>query len=452
MKAGWEEIALGDLCSIARGGSPRPIKAFLTDADDGINWIKIGDTQAGGRYIEKTAERIKPEGKSKSRYVEPGAFLLSNSMSFGRPYILRTSGCIHDGWLVLDPDYRRVDQAYLYYSLIAPETFAQFDRAAAGSTVRNLNTTLASKVTIPLPPLAEQERIVAILDEAFEGLDRAKANAEANLASAREIYLSALRSVFDNRSTKWSNDAAPDEIEPQQGSSGTASRSTTKTGGREATLRAISGSYSLSVLDAGISPRPGWQWTQLSKLARMESGHTPSRRKPEYWGGDVPWIGIKDARAAHGRVIDETLEQTNELGVANSSTRVLPAGTVCLSRTASVGYVTVMGRPMATSQDFVNWVCRDALEPEFLMHLLMAQGDEILRFASGSVHQTIYFPEAKAFHICHPPVSVQREICSVLRDVSERTIGLIEAKDAASRELDRLRQSLLAKAFAGELT
>lgn len=346
-------------------------------------------------------------------------------------------------------DFHGNDPRFVFYLY----EFVDLQRFASGAGVPTLNRNDVHRERFSVPTsIEEQQRIVAILDEAFEGLDSAKANAEANLASAREIYLSALRSVFDNRSTKWSNDAAPDEIEPQQGSSGTASRSTTKTGGREATLRAISGSYSLSVLDAGISPRPGWQWTQLSKLARMESGHTPSRRKPEYWGGDVPWIGIKDARAAHGRVIDETLEQTNELGVANSSTRVLPAGTVCLSRTASVGYVTVMGRPMATSQDFVNWVCRDALEPEFLMHLLMAQGDEILRFASGSVHQTIYFPEAKAFHICHPPVSVQREICSVLRDVSERTIGLIEAKDAASRELDRLRQSLLAKAFAGELT
>lgn len=343
-----------------------------------------------------------------------------------------------------------VDLRFVQYCLEAqkPKVMAQ----RRGTRQKNLSLAKIKSLPIPLPPLEEQQRIVAILDEAFEGLDRAKANAEANLASAREIYLSALRSVFDNRSTKWSNDAASDIFEPDQCSSVTASRSTTKTGGRDATPRPIPGNYSLSVLDAGLVPRAGWRWTPLNKLARMESGHTPSRRKPEYWGGEVPWIGIKDARAAHGRVIAETLEQTNDLGVANSSTRILPAGTVCLSRTASVGYVTVMGRPMATSQDFVNWVCSDALEPEFLMHLLVAQGDEVLRFASGSVHQTIYFPEAKAFQICHPPISVQREICSLLHDISERASGLIEAKGATSRELDHLRQSLLAKAFTGELT
>jgi type I restriction enzyme S subunit len=95
----------------------------------------------------------------------------------------------------------------------------------------------------------------------------------------------------------------------------------------------------------------------LTVLARLESGHTPSRKHPEYWGGNIPWIGIQDARANDGQVIEDTEEKTNELGIENSSARVLPEKTVCLSRTASVGYVVIMGRPMATSQDFVNWVC-----------------------------------------------------------------------------------------------
>jgi type I restriction enzyme, S subunit len=113
-------------------------------------------------------------------------------------------------------------------------------------------------------------------------------------------------------------------------------------------------------------PPDGWRWAPLMKLARLESGHTPSRRHPEYWGGEIPWISIQDARGSHGGRIDDTLEKTNDLGIANSSARVLPAGTVCLSRTASVGYVVVMGRPMATSQDFVNWVCSEQLDPDFL--------------------------------------------------------------------------------------
>jgi type I restriction enzyme S subunit len=164
----------------------------------------------------------------------------------------------------------------------------------------------------------------------------------------------------------------------------------------------------------------------------LESGHTPSRRHPEYWGGSIPWVSIRDAKAGHGKTLQTTDEQTNDLGILNSSARVLPAGTVCLSRTASVGYVTVLGQPMATSQDFVSWVCGSALEPDFLKYLLLAEGKDLLRFASGSVHQTIYFPEAKAFHVCIPERSEQQRIVAILDEAFE---GLATAKANAEKNL-----------------
>lgn len=116
----------------------------------------------------------------------------------------------------------------------------------------------------------------------------------------------------------------------------------------------------------------------------MESGHTPSRNYPDYWDGGVPWISIPDAREAHGREIHATTQTVSELGLANSSARLLPAKTVCLSRTASVGYVTTMGKPMATSQDFADWICTPALLPEFLMFALLAEGEHIRTFGEGS--------------------------------------------------------------------
>ena len=100
---GWEERRIDSVFKVARGGSPRPIQAYLTESDDGLNWIMIGDASADSRYITSTKKRIKPEGLSKSRMVHEGDFLLTNSMSFGKPYILKTEGCIHDGWLVLSP-------------------------------------------------------------------------------------------------------------------------------------------------------------------------------------------------------------------------------------------------------------------------------------------------------------------------------------------------------------
>ena len=188
------------------------------------------------------------------------------------------------------------------------------------------------------------------------------------------------------------------------------------------------------------TPAPsGWRWVQLTDLARLESGHTPSRRHPEYWGGPIPWISIQDAKANDGRRILTTQESTNELGIANSSARVLPKNTVCLSRTASVGYVVVMGKPMATSQDFVNWVCSDRLDPDFLKYLLIAEGDDLLRFASGAVHQTIYFPEVKAFHICLPPLREQRRIVGI---VNKALDGIAAATVNAERNIQNARALL----------
>ena len=139
---GWEWERLGNISTIARGGSPRPIKAFLTNDAKGVNWIKIGDTEKDGKYIFSTKERIKPEGVSKSRFVKSGDFLLTNSMSFGRPYILKTEGCIHDGWLVNGDIELIFDQDYLYYALSAKYMYQTMAIMAGGSTVDNLNSDL----------------------------------------------------------------------------------------------------------------------------------------------------------------------------------------------------------------------------------------------------------------------------------------------------------------------
>lgn len=215
-------------------------------------------------------------------------------------------------------------------------------------------------------------------------------------------------------------------------------RSKRKLGGREATTARIDGDFALSVGKPDRAPPSEWEWRLLTDLARLESGHTPSRKKPEYWGGDIPWIGIRDATANHGRTIYETNEYTNELGIANSAARILPANTVCLSRTASVGYVIVMGRPMATSQDFVNWSCSAELDATFLKYVLMAEGDALLRFASGSVHQTIYFPEVKSFYVAAPPLAKQREITELLGSLDDK----IELNRRMNETLEAMAQSI----------
>lgn len=161
----WEWVRMGDITVIARGGSPRPIKEYLTDAPNGLNWIKIGDTDKGGKYINSCKEKIKPEGLKKTRMVHPGDFLLTNSMSFGRPYITNIEGCIHDGWLMISPYAGVFDQSYLYYILSSTYAYKQFCDKVAGAVVQNLNSDKVADSIVPLPPLAEQKRIVAKIEE-----------------------------------------------------------------------------------------------------------------------------------------------------------------------------------------------------------------------------------------------------------------------------------------------
>ena len=167
----WEWVRLGQLCDIARGGSPRPIKDYLTTSDDGVNWIKIGDTEKNKKYISNTNEKIKKSGISKSRMVYAGDFLLTNSMSFGRPYILRIDGCIHDGWLVIRNRYNVFNQDYLYWLLLSNYAKIQFANKVSGAVVKNLNSEKVSNSIFPLPPLAEQMRIVEKLEQLLPHID-----------------------------------------------------------------------------------------------------------------------------------------------------------------------------------------------------------------------------------------------------------------------------------------
>ena len=194
---------------------------------------------------------------------------------------------------------------------------------------------------------------------------------------------------------------------------------------------------------------PGWCWRKLSDMARLESGHTPSRQRPDWWGGDVSWISLTEIRALDGQWVESTQLRTNAEGIANSSARILPRGTVCYSRTASVGFVCVMAQPMATSQDFANWVCGDELEPEFLMHALIRSRKELRDIATGATHKTIYMPQLESFHLCAPGIDEQRRIAQHLNARLAEVENIHTAAAAQLAEIDRLPQRILAQAFAG---
>lgn len=203
----WEVAALGNLSQILRGGSPRPIEMYLTRNRDGYNWIKIGDVAPNAKYIFATEEKIIKEGRERSRFVHEGDLLLSNSMSFGRPYILQIDGCIHDGWLVIQNYKDTFDTNFLYYLLCSEQTLKQYKAKAAGSGVLNLNKELVASVLLGYPTKPEQKAIASALSD----VDGLLSSLDALIAKKRDIKTAAMQELLTGKrrlpgfSEEWKN-------------------------------------------------------------------------------------------------------------------------------------------------------------------------------------------------------------------------------------------------------
>lgn len=192
---GWEIKKLGEVCIVERGSSPRPIEKYLTNDSDGVNWIKIGDTKGIDKYIYTTKEKITKKGAEKSRYVKEGDFILSNSMSFGKPYIMKTEGYIHDGWFVLRLP-QNIDTEFFWYLLASPFTMNQFISLASGAIVKNISGDLVKKASLPIPPLSEQHSIVSKLDDLSEETKKLESIYRQKLAALDELKKSLLQKAF----------------------------------------------------------------------------------------------------------------------------------------------------------------------------------------------------------------------------------------------------------------
>lgn len=256
---------------------------------------------------------------------------------------------------------------------------------------------------LPLPPLPEQQRIATILDLA----ERLRLKRQEALETLTKFPPAVLHNVFPH------GPGAP-----------------------------------LVNARAHVPPPPaGARWVQLTEIARLATGHTPDRKVADYWDGDIPWLSLTDIRALDGLEADRTTQSVTQSGIDNSSSVILPPGTVCLARTASVGFATIMGRSMATSQDFVNWVCGPEIDPIYLLYALIASRAELRSLAPGSTHKTIYFPTVESFRILLPTMVVQKECADSIR----RYWTAKTAMEKDSEALDTLFASLQHRAFNGEL-
>ncbi len=186
----WEVTRIKNIASIERGASPRPIDKFISDDDTGVNWIRIGDTYKGNKYITSTRLKITNRGKQFSRYIHPGTLILSNSMSFGEPYISSIYGCIHDGWLSLTP-YNNISKEYLYWLLLSDVCTSQFNLVSIGAVVENLSVDKVGNTLVSMPySLSEQQKIADFLDKKTAQLDKVKSLLEEQIQKLKDYRAS----------------------------------------------------------------------------------------------------------------------------------------------------------------------------------------------------------------------------------------------------------------------
>lgn len=363
MKQGWEIKKLGEVCTIERGGSPRPIQAYITESDDGINWIKIGDATDGSKYITSTKEKIKPEGMKKSRFVHKGDFILSNSMSFGRPYILAVDGCIHDGWLVIHDDSNRFDKNYLYYYLGSPNIYNEFKRLAVGGVVNNLNSELVRSVNVCIPPREEQERIVAELD--------------------------CLSGVIEKKREQLKE------------------------------LDALAQSIFYQMFGGPITNEKGWEVKKLGEVCKTTSGGTPSKGHNEYYeGGTIPWLRSGEVNKMY--IYDTELFITEE-GLKNSSAKWFPENTVVVAMYgATVGQVGILKSKMTTNQAICGIFPNEYFIPTYLYHFLLSKKEEYLKLATGGAQPNISQNIVRDTLVCCPPIATQQEFADKIEAIEKQ--------------------------------
>lgn len=394
----WKTVRLGDIALEDR----RIVTPASAEAAE-RPFLGLEDIEAGTGMIQPRSD-ASTEGKS-ATFAFDWSHVLYGKL---RPYLNKVAVPAHKGRCsteIIPLLPRGVDREFLAFLLRTDAVVSAAMSEKTGSRMprADMDVLLGLEVSVP-EALVQQQHIAAALKERLGTVQAARQATQGQLREADALRNSIYRLAFQ----RMTPIAAPQPLD--------------------------------------AAPR-GWQWRKLVDVARLESGHTPSRSRPDWWGGNVSWISLTEIRALDGQWVESTQIKTNAAGIANSAARILPRGTVCFSRTASVGFVTIMGEPMATSQDFANWVCGDELDPEYLMHALIRSRSELRALATGATHKTIYMPTLEAFHLCAPGLGEQRRVVRQLKAELSEVEALRAALALQERELNALPQQLLTRAF-----
>lgn len=194
-----------------------------------------------------------------------------------------------------------------------------------------------------------------------------------------------------------------------------------------------------------------WLMSTLGESCEIVGGGTPSTKEAHYWGGDIAWLSPTEVVRQDGRWILDSERTITEQGLARSSAKLLPRGSVLVTTRASVGFVALAGCEVATNQGFQSLICGPDLIPEFLMYWVQANRDEFRQRAGGSTFPEVSKAKVKAIPITYPPVAVQRRIVDLMEHLDNQ-VDQLRAEAHAVRVARSAAQSQLVGFSASEST
>jgi type I restriction enzyme S subunit len=395
MRKGWKVIALGEVCEVVNGGTP---KTGVSDYWDGPHqWITPAEMgKRSSPYIEATVRTVTELGLQNSSATPLPAYsvILSSRAPIGHLVINTVPMATNLGCKGLVPS-KKVQYKFLYHYLTSIVDL--LNDLGTGATFKELSGGKLKEVTVPLPPLPEQHRIVAILDEAFDGITTAKANAEKNLLNARALFDSHLNDVFSQRGKGW----------------------------KQKTLEEIS-----------------------TIFGRGKSRHRP-RNEPTLYGGEYPFIQTGDIRNAD-HFIKEYTQTYSEAGLAQS--KLWPKGTICITIAANIAETGILDFDACFPDSVIGVVTNPKeVDIDYVEYLLQSYKVRIQAMGKGSAQANINMGTFENERFPFPTVTEQKKIVGKLNSLSEETQHLESIYRQKISALDALKKSLLDQAFRGEL-
>jgi len=394
---GWRWVRLGKIAKLTSGGTPsRKIKEYWENGT--IPWVKSGELE--DNVIYTTEEKITERGlkESSAKMFPKGTLLVAlYGATVGKTAILGIDATTNQAVCAVLPPNRREaewDARYLQYYFIAirPMLISK----SGGGAQPNIYLHTLRRLEIPLPPLSEQKRIVAKLNEVSKRLEEAKHLAREAREEAERLMASALHEVFSKAEEK------------------------------------------------------GWEWVRLGKIAELKAGGTPSRRVREYWkNGTIPWVKISDI--PDSGLVEKTEEKITELGLKNSSAKLLPPGTILFSIFATISKVGILKISATTNQAIVGIIPKITIDQKYLFYSLKYFGQELVALGRGGVQDNINKRMLAKLKTPLPPLEEQQRIVAYLDSINEHAQKLVSLYEEREKELEQLFPAVLDRAFRGEL-